>query len=365
MVAAEVFRLNRIHHPARIGRLIRDAVKSLELNLAGRTVLTEAASGAYVVTPLIAAMAGAKVIAVTRDSSYGEAREVMDYTRELARNLGVKNSIQMSDHPAQEFCWKADIITNLGFVRPIDAAFVANCKSGAVVPLMWETWEYRKEDVDLDACRRKGIPVLGTRETDPRLQIFSYVGQLAIKLLLESGVEAVRNRVMVVGAGHFGEEISKALVARDCGVIRLVPREGQIQLTPNTNDFLRACDALVIAEHTDRLCVLGGETGIPIHSISDRAGDLRIIHICGNIDESALRENGFEKYPARSVPPGFMTVATDYVGPKPVIDLHAGGLKVGEEMWNGLKKYGNVDDAVAFALKNSPAMDFEQGKLPQ
>ena len=41
-------------------------VEALDLNLKGKTVLTEAASGAYVVTPLLAAIAGAKVYAFTR-----------------------------------------------------------------------------------------------------------------------------------------------------------------------------------------------------------------------------------------------------------------------------------------------------------
>ena len=46
-------------------------VEALGLNLQGKTVLTEAASGAYVVTPLLAAIAGAKVYAFTRTTKYG------------------------------------------------------------------------------------------------------------------------------------------------------------------------------------------------------------------------------------------------------------------------------------------------------
>ncbi|HET6993507.1 MAG TPA: hypothetical protein VFI06_00935, partial [Chitinophagaceae bacterium] len=58
-------------------------VEALGLNLEGKTVLTEAASGAYVVTPLLAAIAGAKVYAFTRTTSYGTVEEIFANTKKL------------------------------------------------------------------------------------------------------------------------------------------------------------------------------------------------------------------------------------------------------------------------------------------
>ena len=46
-------------NPLRLVRLMRQAVARCELDLSGAVVLTEAASGAYVVTPVLAALAGA------------------------------------------------------------------------------------------------------------------------------------------------------------------------------------------------------------------------------------------------------------------------------------------------------------------
>ena len=51
-----------------------------------------------------------------------------------------------------------------------------------------------------------------------------------------------------------------------------------------------------------------------------------------------------------------MTTATDYVGPKPVIDLHAGGLKVGELLVKGMRKYQNMREAETYALGSCLAM---------
>jgi len=41
---------------------------------------------------------------------------------------------------------------------------------------------------------------------------------------------------------------------------------------------------------------------------------------------------GLRCYPDRFALPGHMSVTTDYIGPKPLIDLHAAGLKVGQEL---------------------------------
>src|SRR5690606_1365873 len=57
--------------PRRLVPLMRAAIARCRLDLSGLTVLTEAASGAYVVTPVLAALAGAaRVIAVTRTTRY-------------------------------------------------------------------------------------------------------------------------------------------------------------------------------------------------------------------------------------------------------------------------------------------------------
>ena len=63
-----------------IDKLVKQ-VQSLNLNLTGKTVLTEAASGAYVVTPLIAAIAGAKVFAYSRTTGSGTADDIFSITQ--------------------------------------------------------------------------------------------------------------------------------------------------------------------------------------------------------------------------------------------------------------------------------------------
>ena len=103
-----------------IDKLIKQ-VKSLELNLSGKTVLTEAATGAYVVTPIIAALAGAKVYAYSKTTRYGTVDEVFDNTRkQLQQGNALDLDIHFIKELTPEVISEADIITNSGHLRPLD-----------------------------------------------------------------------------------------------------------------------------------------------------------------------------------------------------------------------------------------------------
>jgi hypothetical protein len=50
-----------------------------------------------------------------------------------------------------------------------------------------------------------------------------------------------------------------------------------------------------------------------------------------------------------------MTVTTYFVGPRPVIDLHAAGLRVGQALVEGMARAGDAAKAEQYALVTSPA----------
>ena len=58
--------------------------------------------------------------------------------------------------------------------------------------------------------------------------------------------------------------------------------------------------------------------------------DELLIHICGNIDLQFANTKEIKLIPKSPVKFGHMSFTTDYVGTKPVIDLHTAGLKVAE-----------------------------------
>jgi hypothetical protein len=322
----------------RFRRLIDEAISAFQLDLNGLNVLTEAASGPFVCTPLIAATAGASVVAVTRDSPYGTSAEVIAYCQEWANKLSVGNKIEVTNLPACVFAHRSHIVTNLGFVRPIDEQVISALPSHAAISLMWEPWELRPGDIDLKACQQYQIPVVGTRETDQRLDTFDYVGMLALKLLLEVNVELLKCHIAVIGSNPFGGAIEKALCAVGAQIADV---------------FHPLLDAVVVAEHSNPKCIIG-PGGVPPILLAERG--VKLIHICGNIDLEAICAAGLTKHPVRDVCFGQMTVTTDYVGPKPVVDLHAAGLKVGEIVVRERLAGRSVDDALAAAVSSGLGM---------
>lgn len=319
----------RLHNQKRALRLVDEAITRVGLDLHGLRVLTEAASGAFVCTALAAARAGADAVyAITGDSVHGTAQEVIAYGSEWAEAFGLEKRVCFSTEPAASFASESDIVTNLGFVRPIDAGFVERLPLHAVICLMWEPWEFRAGDIDVEACRLAGIPVIGTRETDDRLRIFDYVGMLAIKLLLEAGVECFRSRILLIGSDPFGTAIHGKLAALGADVEWMRPPASETDLDGAWGSRVERADALILAEHRDRR-ELVGETG-GIRPERFLAGGCQIIHISGVVDDCALQRASVEKNPDRHVREGHMAVTTDYTGIRSLIDLHVAGLRVGE-----------------------------------
>jgi len=347
-------RMRELSNFPRVERLIKDAVSEFGLDLKGISVLTEAASGPFITTCLIAASAGAdQIFAITRDSRYGTAQEIIEHTMRLARLLNIENRVIVSSESPLKYASYSNLVTNLGFVRPINKALIDLLPRDSAISLMWEPWEFRQEDIDMEACKRRGIPVLGTCETHPKLQTFRFVGMLALKLLLESNIEVFLSKILVIGSGHFGIEIMNVMRANEAEAILFDPTQGEIP--HELEGFVSQCDAIVVAEHRDPFSVIGGGRGIPVSWIQSST---TVIHICGRIDYKWLIEHGITKIPHQEALPGFMTVTTDYVGPRPVIDLHTAGLKVGEEMVRGMRITGDYLQAVQHAIRNSPAMEF-------
>ncbi|RKU06098.1 hypothetical protein C6502_21675 [Candidatus Poribacteria bacterium] len=344
----------------RIEKLIPDAIDTYDLDLSGLTVFTEAASGNYVVTPLIAALAGSdRVFAITRDSRHGKAADIRNFTLELAQRWGVDDRIEVVSDKIPSVLSQVDIVTNLGFVRPIDKNMIAHLKPTAVLPLMWETWEFREADLDLAECRRVGIMVLGTNEREAGLDLFTYVGYLAIKLAFELEIEIYRSKVVVVGSGPFGESSVKVFdkLEADVGYIGL--STGASLGTESAKSMLRDAELVVLVEHHNPACLIGSAGQITVDELLVLSPHLSIVHIAGNINREEIDNAAVPCLPQKSAAPGYMSVATGYLGPKPVIALHTAGLKVGEAMARARLTGLNPIEAEKKVLRDLPlAMGF-------
>lgn len=315
----------------RVHKLIHNAIKTLELDLTGLTVLTECASGWYSLTPVIAAVAGAKkVIALGKDTRYGTFESCCDQVNTIATELNVADKICFTNDRSSPVLKEADIVTNLGMLRPLDKMFLAQLKPTCVIPLMWETWEFRPEDLDLEECKRLGIPVIGTNEHHPDLQIFPYVGWLAVKLLFECGIEVFRSKIIVLGHGEFAELSQAACQSAGAETLFIDTNASEALLLPQNRNFLEDADAILVMDHHSRKMIIGKDASITPKMLHELNPYLTVVHVSGGVSREELLESSITCWPEKFAPAGYMSAATDYLGPRPMIDLHTAGLKVGE-----------------------------------
>jgi hypothetical protein len=353
---------------ANIGRaswLIDNLIAELELDLSGLAVFTEAASGPYLWSPLIAARAGARAVyAVTRDSDFGAAGRIERDTMAAADVLGLAAPIKVVREKRQPEIADSDIITNSGFVRPIDAVSIGWMKQTAVIPLMWETWEFRADDLDLNACRQNGILVMGTNEHEPPCNMTGYSGMSAIKLLFDLGLEVYRSRVIVLGGqATLAEAIVRCLTSVGCGTewFSAVPGKGRPYEQFRAHFLAHGAryDAIIVAEHAEHRCLLGRNGLMSIADLAQVNPQLRVGVMSGNVDADELAGSSLRHLPLRLRGPGYVSYPTGELGPRPVMDLYAAGLKVGEAMARARLKGLSLKHSAEEALQNSPAMDFE------
>ncbi len=349
--------MERIANPARVERLMRAVIDDLQLDLRDIAVLTEAASGPFAVTPLIAALAGAsRVVAVGRDSTYGSFADVKAFIDGWAARLGIGDRLSVTGDPPIRHAASCQLVTNLGFVRPIDRDAIERLPADAAISLMFEPWECRDEDIDLAALEERGIPILGTNEAHPRLNVFPYVGMVVLKLMFEAGLEVLNSRVVVIGSRRFGDQAAQALAAAGAWVTRIDPLTDLPPRDAALRPRFAEADAVVLAEYGTHAEILGGRTGVPFHWLAGM--DCAIVHVCGQLDFDEFDRRGLRKFPPHRTRPGFMAANASYAGPRPVVDLHGGGLKVGELLVRGMRRFGSATKAKESALQNHIALDF-------
>jgi hypothetical protein len=351
---------------ARTHSLAHRLIEHFDLDLTGLAVLTEAASGPYAATPLIAALAGAdRVLARTRDSSWASRGDVREATMAAATAWGVAERVDVRFEPTVDLVAEADVITNSGFVRPIDAAVVARMKPTAVVSLMWETWEVRDSDLDLEACRARDILVLGTCESRPPCDLTGYSPFIAIKLLFELGLEGHENRVLLLGGQPtLGGAMAAQLPRLGIDVTWFAASgtdgaHAYEELPTFVEEHLSSFDALILAEHADRRLLLGNGGLLDPSRMAERHPGLRVGVISGNVDADALRASRLPFAPTHIAPFGHMSYQASELGPLPVLKLYTAGLRVGEVMARARRDGASPAEAARLALADSPAMDFE------
>jgi len=323
-----------------------EAINRLQLNLSEKIVLTEAASGPYIVTPLIAALAGAEVFAFTKTTKYGSIKEIKMSLSKISEELGIpKGKIHIIEKLHSSIISKADIITNSGHLRPLNAEKLQFAKKNAVVSLMYEAWELRHTDLDMVFCKNNHIRVGATNENHPDVDVFNYLGDMALKMIFDAGLCPNNNNFFLLCNNRFGPFIAKVL-SKNCKSLAVCDKkENKFKYNNITMDWIgdfpdftvpekyMNCEAILFTAYPFEDTWIGKRNvPISIEKLKLEIKDPFILRFAGHIDEVACKSE--LRFFPENVPPGHMGILPSAIGYDPIIRLQAGGLKVAETMLN-------------------------------
>ncbi len=331
-----------------------ERVDALNLNLNNRTVLTEAASGAYVVTSLLAAIAGAKVYAFARSTRYGTVEEVFANTRKLANQCRTKLDITLIDELTPEIIAQADVITNSGHLRPLNEQILRHAKDTAVIPLMYEAWEWRDADMDIEYVRKRGFKIGATNERHPEVDVFNYLGDMALKQIFDAGICPYKNRFVLICNNAFGPYIAK-VVAKVCDGLAVIDTDENKPSYSNLDNVewiggfpnvqvphaFRRAEAVIFTAYPFDQNWIGEHTAVNVQQLKRAFDDVLVLRYAGDVDLKALDREGIRYFPEH-VSSGHMGVLPSAVGADPIIRLQAGGLKAAEALITGTYEHNNV-----------------------
>lgn len=195
-------------------------------------------------------------------------------------------------------------------------------KPNAVIGLMYEAWEFRPEDLDLITCRLKGIQVVGVNERHPAVDVFSFLGIMAVKQLLDAGISVYTSNILLLCDNPFQRFIERGLV--------------QAGATVDTVDSLATAsinknyDAILVALQPRLEPILGAKDAAAIAKYW--TGTL-VAQYWGDIERSAFAAQNIPVSPEIEPKPGHMGILPSAVGPEPIVRLQTGGLKAAEVIW--------------------------------
>jgi hypothetical protein len=332
-------------------------VKELQLDLRGLNVLTECASGAYAFTPVLCCMAGAQVFAVGRDSLHGRFNTNRKRLERMLRKVGALDRCKIDQNVPDDVWKQVDIVTNLGFVRPISRKQIYLLKQTSTVALMYDASEFRTQDIDLEACRRKNIAVVGTNEGSSFINFYPYIGMMALKLLFNLGCEIYRSEIALLGSRFIGNSIAKTLETLGMNFDWFTPtgRERRKRCYPYSQLRMllskEHLDALVCAEFWDQRVLIGKKAAISFARLRGRYPGVRLGHICGKIDGKDLKQSGIRFLPQRLAGVHHLSYQLADLGYKPVMELNGMGLRAGAIVTRARREGLTVAQALRYVVQ--------------
>lgn len=305
-----------------IGNYLKKSQNEFKLNLEGLNILTEAATYNYSVTSVIAALGGAKaVFAIAKDSIYGTIKDILNHVLFLASYLKVQDKIKIIQSINDIDLRNINVVTNSGFVRPIDKNIINKLESGNLILLMYEPWEFRDIDIDLQLCKEKKISVWGINESNRKLNIFYYLGYAVLDILLNNHILPFISKILLIGFPLMIGKIYKILRLNNYKVFKVVDYNFKID-----EKFLSKFDSIIVAENIRNNLIIGNSKDSFIN-VKYIKNDCFVLHIAGNVDFSKV---DFKYFPININKFPYMSIRADYLSYKILSRLQFANFKVAQ-----------------------------------
>tara|TARA_B100000900_G_scaffold408135_1_gene421927 strand:+ start:185 stop:1276 length:1092 start_codon:yes stop_codon:yes gene_type:complete len=349
---------------------VKELISKFNLDLSKKIVMTECASKGYAFTPIIAALSGAEsVLAVGSDSRFGKFDNNKKNILNLAEIAGVNSSVFkfVERRYLDSFdLSKIDIITNSGQLRPISSSIIYKLKETAVISLMWETWEFRHQDIDLRACQEKNILVIGTNENFPEISMYGYNPFIVLRLMFDLGIEIHNNKIILLGGGNSGTAAFKGLENLGLNVLWFTKKGDNNSLKYSELNKIydyQKIDVIINFEHDESDEIIGKKGFLSFKKLKTKFPFISYGHICGQIDIDELKSSGIDFLPKKILPFGYMSYQTINLGYRPVLELVTAGLKVGEIAANERLSGASIEKAIQKSIDYGIGQDFKGGFL--
>lgn len=317
--------------------LIKKTRDNLDFNLNGLTIMTELGSNNYIYSPLIPLICGAdRVIAFVKDTVHGKSEELRSKCLKIAKYYNLDKKLEINTNVFDnEWLKECDIVTNSGMLRPFDSKKLSKFKKGAVLPLMFESWEIRDQDIDISYCKKNNIKVAGTWESHPDINVFNYIKVLCLKMVFEAGFEVLNNKIYVWSNDEFGMKIKNSFDQNGAKICILDNDVKSLFKNVKNLDFIFLADYKESRDFFDLLRV---------RELLKINPNLAIIHLYGNLDLRKFNDLGIKIYPNKNGISQTMTFTLAHVGLIPIINLQVAGYKVATEMINN--KYTSLSQII-------------------
>jgi len=274
-------------------------------------------------------LAGAKkVYALSKTTKYGTIEEINNNVKEYSKNFNIDFSkIEITTKENFNKYNEIDIITNLGHVRPIDELFLSKLNKNAVISYMCETWEHRKDDLDLELCKKYNIKVAGTNEEHELVNCFRETGLIALNMIFDAKISIFDAKILIISRDKFGIEIKKVLSNYSLNISLYNDFEKDIYHYIDNLDLIIVADYLYLDE------IIGNNGLIKPKKLTEKSPYVKIIQYSGKNNLQEIKEQKISIFPEIKLQPIRMAKTLADISYKSVIRLHTAGLKVGESLF--------------------------------